>query len=88
MFKEFQNKVKNQLALKTKMLRSDKGGAYLSLEFIDHLKNYGIVWKLSSPITSKLNGVDERRNQMILGMVRSMMIRATLLISLLGYALE
>jgi hypothetical protein len=37
-FKEFQNEVQNQLEKKIKVLRSDHGGEYLSIEFNDHLK--------------------------------------------------
>jgi hypothetical protein len=42
-FKEFKNKVQNQLGRTIKFLRSDRGGEYLSLEFSDHLKQCGIV---------------------------------------------
>nr|GEY28479.1 retrotransposon protein, putative, Ty1-copia subclass [Tanacetum cinerariifolium] len=70
------------------VLRSDKGGEYLSIEFFDHLKNYGIVLQLPPPRTPQLNGVAKRRNSTLLDMVRSMMNRATLLISFWGYALE
>ena len=87
-FKEFQNEVENQLGRKIKMLRSDRGGEYVSLEFYDHLKNCGIVSQLSPPRTPQLNGVAERRNRTLLDMVRSMMSRATLPISFWGYALE
>nr|GEU45653.1 hypothetical protein [Tanacetum cinerariifolium] len=44
--------------------------------------------KLTPPRTPQLNGVAERRNRILLDMVRSMMCRATLLINLWGYALE
>ncbi|GJU09436.1 retrovirus-related pol polyprotein from transposon TNT 1-94 [Tanacetum coccineum] len=71
-----------------KVLRSDRGGEYLSIEFFDHLKNCGIVSHLSPPRTPQLNGVAERRNKTLLDMVRSMMCRATLPISFWGYALE
>ena len=37
-FNEFKNEVENQLGRKIKMLRSDRGGEYLSLEFHDYLK--------------------------------------------------
>ncbi|GJX70880.1 retrotransposon protein, putative, ty1-copia subclass [Tanacetum coccineum] len=84
MFKRYQNKVENQLGRKIKVLRSDRGGEYLSIEFFDHLKNCGIVSQLSPPRTPQLNGVAERRNRTLLDMVRSMMCRATLPISL-GY---
>ena len=42
-FKEFKNEVENQLGRKIKVLRSDRGGEYLSLEFHDYLKECGIV---------------------------------------------
>ncbi|GKB64181.1 retrotransposon protein, putative, ty1-copia subclass [Tanacetum coccineum] len=38
-FKRYQNEVENQLSRKIKVLRSDRGGEYLSIEFFDHLKN-------------------------------------------------
>ena len=42
-FKEFKNEVQNQLGKSIKVIRSDRGGEYLSLEFDDHLKEYEIV---------------------------------------------
>ncbi|GJY35801.1 putative RNA-directed DNA polymerase [Tanacetum coccineum] len=84
----YQNEVENQLGRKIKVLRSDRGGEYLSIEFFDHLKNYGIVSQLTPPRTPQLNRVAERRNRTLLDMVRSMMSRATLPISFWGYALE
>ena len=39
-FKEFQNKVENQLDKTIKLLRSDRGGEYMSQEFNDHLKHH------------------------------------------------
>ena len=38
-FKEFQNEVENQLGKTIKLLRSDRGGEYMSQEFDDHLKS-------------------------------------------------
>ena len=38
-FKEFKNEIENQLGKKIKALRSDRGGEYLSQEFIDYLKD-------------------------------------------------
>ena len=45
-FKEFQNEVENQLGKTIKLLRSDRGGEYMSQEFDDHLKSRGIVPQL------------------------------------------
>jgi transposase InsO family protein len=61
-FKEFHNEVLNQLCKIIKFLRSDHGGEYLSLEFSDHLKQYGIVPQLTLLGTPQWNGMSERRN--------------------------
>ena len=42
-FKIFQNEVENQLTKIIKVLRSDRGGEYLSDAFQDHLRSYGII---------------------------------------------
>jgi transposase InsO family protein len=67
-FKEFQNKVENQLDRKIKALRSDRGGEYLSDEFDRHFKGCGIVPQLTPPGTPQLNSVSERRNRTLLDM--------------------
>lgn len=77
-FQEFQNEVQNQLDRMIKILRSDRGGEYLSQEFTDHLKKCGIISQLTTPGTPQLNGVSERRNRTLLDMVRSMMCRTNL----------
>ena len=71
-FKEFQNEVHNQLGKTIKALRSDRGSEYLSQQFVDHLKQCGIVPQLTTPGTPQWNGVSERRNRNLLDMVRSM----------------
>ncbi|KAI3709538.1 hypothetical protein L2E82_39300 [Cichorium intybus] len=68
-FKEFKNEVENQLGRKIKMLTSDRGGEYLSIEFLDYLKECGIVSQLTPPRTPQLNGVAERRNRTLLDML-------------------
>ena len=78
----------NRLGKKIKVLRSDRGGEYLSIEFDDYLRDCGIVSQLTPPRTPQLNGVTERRNRTLLDMVRSMMSRAALPITFWGYALE
>ena len=87
-FKEFKNEVRNQLDKNNKILRSNRGGEYLSQEFDNHLKEYGIVSQLTPPRTPQWNGVSERRNRTLLDMVRSMMSQTDLPISFWGYALE
>ncbi|CAH1412986.1 unnamed protein product [Lactuca virosa] len=60
--KEFKQEVENQLDRNIKMLRSDRGGEYVNTEFLDYLKECGIVSQLTPPRTPQLNGVAERRN--------------------------
>ncbi len=72
-FKEFKSKVENQMGKSIKTLRSDRGGEYLSTEFDEYLKEYGIISQLTPPGMPQLNGVFERRNRTLLDLVRSMM---------------
>nr|GEY83397.1 retrotransposon protein, putative, Ty1-copia subclass [Tanacetum cinerariifolium] len=75
-------------------LRSDRGGEYLSQEFKDYLKfkdylsKNGIVQNLTYPYTPQHNGVSERRNRILLDMVRSMFNLTTLSLSFWDYTLE
>ncbi|GJS32670.1 retrotransposon protein, putative, ty1-copia subclass [Tanacetum coccineum] len=69
-------------------LRSDRGGEYMSQEFLDHLKEHGIITHHTPPYTPQHNGVSERRNRTLLDMIRSMMSQTTLLKSFWDYALE
>ncbi|GKB76310.1 retrotransposon protein, putative, ty1-copia subclass [Tanacetum coccineum] len=50
-FKVFQKEVENQLRKTIKSLRSDRGGEYMSQEFLDHLKEYGIIAHRTPPYT-------------------------------------
>ncbi|GJR67073.1 retrotransposon protein, putative, ty1-copia subclass [Tanacetum coccineum] len=87
-FKVFQKEVENQLGKTIKSLRSDRGGEYMSQEFLDHLKEHGIIAHRTPPYTPQNNGVSERRNRTLLDMVRSMMSQTTLSKSFWDYALE
>ena len=68
-FKIFKNELQNQLGKNIKTLRSDRGGEYLSQEFTDHLRDYGIISQLTPPRIPQWNGVFEWRNQTLLDMV-------------------
>ncbi|KAL0433831.1 UNVERIFIED_CONTAM: hypothetical protein Slati_2717400 [Sesamum latifolium] len=87
-FKEYRLEVENQTNHKIKALRSDRGGEYLSGEFIDYLKENEILSQWTPPGTPQLNGVAERRNRTLLDMVRSMMSFTELPPSFWDYALE
>nr|GFA60374.1 retrotransposon protein, putative, Ty1-copia subclass [Tanacetum cinerariifolium] len=86
--KVFQKEVENQLRKTIKSLRFDRGGVYMSQEFLDHLKEHGIIAHRTPPYTPQHNGVSKRRNRTLLDMVRSMMSQTTLPKSFWDYALE
>ncbi|KAM1321329.1 hypothetical protein PS2_014022 [Malus domestica] len=86
-FKEFKNEVEKHTGKQIKTLRSDRGGEYLSNEFLDYLKECGIISQWTPPGTPQLNGVSERRNRTLMNMVRSMMSSADLPVTFWGYAL-
>ncbi|GKF49563.1 retrotransposon protein, putative, ty1-copia subclass, partial [Tanacetum coccineum] len=87
-FKVFKNEVDNQLEKTIKALQSDRGGEYISQEFKDYLKAYGILQQLTPQYTPQHKGMSERRNHTLLDMVRSMMNLTTLPLSFWDYALE
>ncbi|GJT13005.1 retrotransposon protein, putative, ty1-copia subclass [Tanacetum coccineum] len=87
-FKVFQKEVENQLGKTIKSLRSDRGGEYMSQEFLDHLKDHEIIAHHTPPYTPQHNGVSKRRNRTLLDMVRSMMSQTTIPKSFWDYALE
>ncbi|KAL0313416.1 UNVERIFIED_CONTAM: Retrovirus-related Pol polyprotein from transposon TNT 1-94 [Sesamum radiatum] len=67
-FKEYRLEVDNQTSRNIKALRSDRGGEYLSGEFIDYLKENEILSQWTPPGTPQLNGVAERKNRTLLDM--------------------
>nr|GEW34959.1 retrotransposon protein, putative, Ty1-copia subclass [Tanacetum cinerariifolium] len=87
-FKVFQKEVENQLGKTIKSLRSDRGGEYMSQEFLDHLKDHRIIAHRTPPYTPQHNDVSERRNRTLLDMVRSMTSQTTPPKSFWDYALE
>ncbi|GJU54314.1 retrotransposon protein, putative, ty1-copia subclass [Tanacetum coccineum] len=80
--------VENQLEKTIKSLRSDRRGEYMSQEFLDHLKEHRIIAHRTPPYTPQYNRVSERRNKILLDMVRSMMSQTTLPKSFWDYSLE
>ena len=61
-----------------KSLQSDCGGEYLLVEFWQFLEDDGITSQLAAPGQSQQNGEAERRNRILLEMVRLMMSYASL----------
>ena len=50
-FKVYKAEVENQLSKKIKVLRSDRGGEYLSSEFNSFCEKYGIIHDCTAPYT-------------------------------------
>lgn len=87
-FKLFKAEVEKGHGKNIKSLQSDCGGEYLRNEFLSYLSDCGITFQLTMPGTPQQNGVLERRNITLLGMVRSMTSYAPLSLSFWGFALE
>nr|GEW47081.1 hypothetical protein [Tanacetum cinerariifolium] len=60
------DEVENQLGKTIKSLRSDRGGKYMSQEFLDNLKDHGIIAHRTPLYTPQHNSVSERRNRTLL----------------------
>jgi transposase InsO family protein len=71
-----------------KVLRSDRGGEYLSGAFDQHLKKAGTARKLTTHDTPQLNGVAERLNRTLLERIRALTHASGLPKSLWGEALR
>jgi hypothetical protein len=77
-FKYFKTMIEKQVGKSIKVLRSDNGGEYTSVEFQQYLKEQGIIHQKTVPYNPQQNGVAERLNRTIMEMVRSMMLGAQL----------
>ncbi|WVZ68030.1 hypothetical protein U9M48_017021 [Paspalum notatum var. saurae] len=71
--KHFQAKVEAETGNKLKVLRTDRGGKFTSVEFGRYCPDEGVERHLTAPYSPQQNGVVERRNQTIVGMARSML---------------
>eukprot|EP00253_Pinus_taeda_P001708 PITA_01708 len=63
--------IENQTEKKIKILRTDNGTEYESNEFHDFCKEAGIKRETTTPYTPEQNGVAERKNRMIVEVVRA-----------------
>jgi transposase InsO family protein len=71
-FKEFKALIENLSERKINILRSDNGGEYISKEFVKFCKDVGIKRELTTPYNPQQNGVVERKNRTIMGVVKTM----------------
>jgi hypothetical protein len=72
-FVKFKAETENQTGERIKVLRSDRGGEFLSGVFAGVCENAGIKRQLTAPYTPQQNGVVERRNRIVVEMARSML---------------
>ena len=77
-FKEFKVLAEKESGMTIKALRSDRGGEYMSEEFTDFLKEYGIRAESTAAYSPQQNGVAERLNRTLCEAARSMLIHAGL----------
>ena len=63
----------NQSGHHIKILRIDRGGEYVSNEFLNFCKTHGIKKQFIVQYTPQQNGVTERKNKTIMEMAHNMM---------------
>lgn len=72
-FQRFKVMAEKQSGKFIKVLRTDGGGEYTSNEFENFCVTHGIEHEITTPYTPQHNGLAERRNRIVLNMVRSML---------------
>lgn len=76
--KEYIDLAHNRFGSKPKVLRSDRGGEYLSSRFKEYLRKEGIEQQLMAPRTPQQNGTAERKNRTLIEMARCLLTDAQL----------
>ena len=61
-FKEFRCETEKQTKKLLKILRSDRGGEHLNVEFLSYLKKNNIISQWTLPEMPQLNEILEQRN--------------------------
>jgi len=77
-FQQYKSYVEKQTQQTIKILRTDQGGEYLSLEFQRFCQEHGIKRETTSAYTPQQNGVLERKNRTLVGALLSMLSYAKL----------
>ena len=70
-FKEFKALIEHLSERKIKILRSDNGGEYTSKEFVSFCKDVVIKREITTPYNPQQNGVAERKNKMIMEVMKT-----------------
>lgn len=74
----FRRMVENDSGHQLKCLRSDQGGEYSSIEFIDYCEKHGILRQYSITRKPQQNGEVERKNRILKKMARTMLNEANI----------
>nr|GEZ33495.1 Pol polyprotein [Tanacetum cinerariifolium] len=69
----YKTKVENQLGKKIKVVRSDRGGKYVS-PFVELCAKHGIRHEFTAPYSPWQNGISKRKNRTLKEMVTAMLI--------------
>ncbi|CAL8990723.1 unnamed protein product [Prunus brigantina] len=72
-FKKFKAMTELQSGHKVKSLRSDRGGEFMSNEFLAYCSEAGIQRQLTVTYSPQQNGVAERKNRTVIEMAKSML---------------
>ena len=72
-FKEYKAFIEKQTGKHIRILRTDNGGEFESLQFEDFCKSLGIKRQLIVPYNPQQNGVAERKNRIICEAAKAMM---------------
>ena len=72
-FVTFKNLAKAEKGMKIGCLRTDQGGEFTSSNFLKFCFERGIKRQFSAPYSPQQNGAVERRNRIVMNMVRSML---------------
>ena len=75
-FKSYKALVETEIGQLIKVLRTDRGGEYISHEFEKFCEIHGTKRQLTVAYTPQQNGVCERKNRTIINMVRSLLMRS------------
>ena len=75
------------LTRKSKILKSDRGGEYVSNDFSELYAKFGIIHQTTASHTPQQNGIAERKNRTLKEMVNSMLVSSGAPQNLWGEAL-
>ena len=72
--RKFQAKVEVETGRRLRVLRTNHGGEFTSVEFEQYCADRGVHRQHSAPYSPQQNGVVERRNQSVVTMARSLLM--------------